>query len=57
MNATRETSREERILLIGASRGLGYAIAEKYLELSLRPGRTQALGYGGSPSPPMAASR
>jgi NAD(P)-dependent dehydrogenase (short-subunit alcohol dehydrogenase family) len=38
MNATttRETSREERILLIGASRGLGYAIAEKYLELGWR---------------------
>src|SRR5665213_3566513 len=36
MIAADGTSREEHILLIGASRGLGYAIAEKYLELGWR---------------------
>lgn len=36
MTASPDTSREKRILLIGASRGLGYAIAEKYLELGWR---------------------
>jgi NAD(P)-dependent dehydrogenase (short-subunit alcohol dehydrogenase family) len=36
MTAAHDTAREERILLIGASRGLGYAIGEKYLELGWR---------------------
>ncbi len=36
MAAAHATSREEHILLIGASRGLGYAMAERYLELGWR---------------------
>jgi NAD(P)-dependent dehydrogenase (short-subunit alcohol dehydrogenase family) len=36
MIAAHSTSREEHVLLIGASRGLGYAIAEKYIELGWR---------------------
>jgi NAD(P)-dependent dehydrogenase (short-subunit alcohol dehydrogenase family) len=36
MISDHDTSREEQLLLIGASRGLGYAIAEQYLELGWR---------------------
>jgi len=36
MRTPLETPREERLLLIGASRGLGYALAESYLGLGWR---------------------
>jgi NAD(P)-dependent dehydrogenase (short-subunit alcohol dehydrogenase family) len=36
MPTSPETPREERVLLIGASRGLGYAMAESYLDLGWR---------------------